>query len=72
MTVGIGHKASDFETLHTMTDTASDYGVQTLLTLPSMTSATLGDVLTLTGTSLTRTQTEITNLDTLQQQTVRK
>eukprot|EP00957_Ditylum_brightwellii_P055515 4207088-Ditylum_brightwellii.AAC.1 len=71
-TVDIDHKASDFETLHAMTDTASDYGVQALFTLPSMTSAALGDVLTLTATSLTRTQTEITNLDTLQQQTVCK
>ncbi|KAL7573925.1 hypothetical protein ACA910_001937 [Epithemia clementina (nom. ined.)] len=72
-TVGIGsnENGQEFETLQSMAETAKDYGVLASFQLPSMTSAALGDVLTLTATSLTKTQTEMTDLSTLKQQNVR-
>jgi hypothetical protein len=69
--VGIGSNADEFDMLRSMADAAKDYGVQACFALPSMTSAALGDVLTLTATSLTKTQTEMTDLNTLKQLNVR-
>ena len=69
--VGIGSDVKEFSMLQTMVSTAKDYGVQAFFELPSMTSAALGDVLTLTATSLTKTQTEMTDLGSIKQRSVR-
>ena len=70
-TVGIGSSPDEFDMLRTMADMAKDYGVQANFELPSMTSAALADVLTATATSLTKTQTEMTDIVTLKQRNVR-
>jgi hypothetical protein len=68
--IGIGH-SDDFEMLRSMADAASDYGVQGSFQLPSLNSSSLGVVFSSVATSLTSTQTEMTDLTTLKQQRVR-
>jgi Mg-chelatase subunit ChlD len=70
-TVGIGSNPDEFHMLRSMAEAAKDYGVQASFELPSMTSAALADVLTATATSLTKTQTEMTDMTTLKQRNVR-
>jgi hypothetical protein len=69
--IGIGNDTHEFEMLHSMVDTASDFGVQSSFVLPSMTTSSLGMSLTSTATTLTKTQTEMTDLKTLKQRNVR-
>jgi hypothetical protein len=71
-TVGIGSNPEEFEMLRSMAEAAKDFGVQASFQLPSMTSAALGDVLTSTATSLTKTQTEMTDMSTLKQRDIRE
>ncbi len=68
--VGIGSE-DDFGTLEKMVNEAKDYGVKASLNLPSMSSSDLGDVLHSFATSITSTQTEMTNVFTNKQQKVR-
>lgn len=70
-TIGIGG-SEDFRLLERMADSASDYGAKASFMLPSMTSSALGQVFSSVATSLTTTQTEMTDLDTLKQRQVRQ
>lgn len=69
-TIGIGD-SDDFGTLEKMAETAKDYGATASFRLPSMTSSSLGDVFTSVATSLTTTQTEMTDVVTLKQRKIR-
>ena len=69
-TIGIGDP-DDFDTLRAMADAAADYGVQASFELPSMTSSCLGNAFSTVSSTLTSTQTEMTDLETLTQQKVR-
>lgn len=60
-----------FETLERMVDSAKDYEAKSELKLPSMTSSSLGDVFTSVATSITTTQTEMTDIATMKQRKVR-
>ena len=70
-TIGIGDK-DEFEMLQKMVDAAKDYGVVAEFKLPSMTSSALGETFTSVATSLTTSQTEMTDLGTLKQRKVRE
>lgn len=70
--VGIGNHSSEFEMLKNMVDIAKDFGVQSTFVLPSMTTSALGASLTSTATTLTRTQTEMTDIKTMKQRNVRE
>jgi hypothetical protein len=70
--VGIGNHSSEFEVLKNMVDTAKDYGVQSSFMLPSMTTSDFGVSLTSTATTLTRIQTEMTDMKTLKQHNIRE
>lgn len=69
-TIGIGD-LDDFSMLQRMVDAANDYGATSEFKLPSMTSSSLGTLFTSVATSLTTTQTEMTDLGTLKQRKVR-
>lgn len=69
--VGIGDE-DNFDTLQKMVDEAKDYGANASLKLPSKTSSALGDVLHSFASSVTSTQTEMTDLFTSTQQQVRR
>jgi Mg-chelatase subunit ChlD len=69
-TIGIGSN-EEFEMLQKMVDAAKDYGVVAEFKLPSMTSSALGETFTSVATSLTTSQTEMTDLGTLKQRKVR-
>ena len=68
--VGIGDE--DFDTLEAMVDTAADYGAKASLKLPSKSAGVLGNVLESFATSVTSTQTEMTCVDTSNQQKVKE
>ena len=68
--VGIG-SSDNFDTLQDMVETAKDYGAKANFLLPSMSSSSLGDMLQSFATSITSTQTEMTDLNTNKQQIVR-
>jgi hypothetical protein len=68
--IGIG-SPDDFGTLRDMVDAAADFGAVGIFRLPSMTSASLGKVFTSVATSLTTTQSEMTDVSTMKQQKVR-
>jgi Mg-chelatase subunit ChlD len=68
--IGIGDK-KQFDMLQQMVDAAKDYGAISELRLPSMTSSSLGNAFTSLATSLTTTQTEMTDLGTTKQRKVR-
>jgi hypothetical protein len=68
--IGIGD-CEEFRTLQNMVDAAKDYGAIAELKLPSMTSSSLGQTFTSVATSLTTTQTEMTDEKTLTQRKVR-
>ena len=70
-TIGIGNHSDEFEMLRNMVGAAKDYGVQSFFVLPSMTTASLGVSLTSTATTITKTQTEMTDLKTMKQKKVR-
>mmetsp|Transcript_14738 Transcript_14738/g.27717 ORF Transcript_14738/g.27717 Transcript_14738/m.27717 type:complete len:294 (+) Transcript_14738:622-1503(+) len=70
--IGIGNHSSEFYMLKNMVDSAKDYGVQSSFVLPSMTTSMLGVSLTSTATTLTKTQTEMTDMKTLKQRDVRE
>jgi hypothetical protein len=67
--VGLGD--SDFSTLQLMVDAAADYGAKAELSNPSMSSSSLGEVFTSVATSVTSTQTEMTDILTLKQSRIR-
>ena len=69
--IGIGNHSDEFEMLKNMVGVAKDYGVQSFFVLPSMTTASLGVSLTSTATTITKTQTEMTDLKTMKQKKVR-
>ena len=69
--VGIGDYES-FDTLQKMVDAAKDFGATAQFRLPSMTSASIGNVFTSVATSITTTQTEMTDVATLKQRKVRE
>lgn len=69
--VGIGC-ASEFQHLESMVKTAEDQGAKSNLLLPSKTTSALGSVLHSFSTSLTETQTEMTEVDTNRQLYVKK
>jgi Mg-chelatase subunit ChlD len=68
--IGIG-SLDEFKTLQGMVDAASDYGAIANFRLPSMSSSGIGDAFTSVAKSLTTTQTEMTDVDTLNQRKVR-
>jgi hypothetical protein len=68
--IGIGDK-EQLETLDLMVEQAKDFGALAELKLPSMTSSAIGSVFTSVATSITKTQTEMTDLVTLKQMSVR-
>jgi Mg-chelatase subunit ChlD len=68
--IGIG-SLDDFKTLQGMVDAASDFGAIAHFRLPSMSSSGIGDAFTSVAASLTTTQTEMTDVDTLKQRKVR-
>ena len=68
--IGIGD-LDDFSMLQRMVDAAKDYGATAEFKLPSMTSSSLGLTFTSVATSLTTTQTEMTDMGTLTQRKVR-
>jgi len=68
--IGVGDY-SQFDLLERMVEEAKDYGAIGLFALPSMTSASLGDIFTSVATSLTTTQTEMTDVISMQQRQVR-
>ena len=68
--IGIGD-LDDFSMLQRMVDAAKDYGATAEFKLPSMTSSSLGITFTSVATSLTTTQTEMTDMGTLTQRKVR-
>ena len=68
--IGIGDLES-FETLEKMVEAAKEYGAIAEFRLPSMTSASLGNVFTSVATSITTTQTEMTDVSTMKQRKVR-
>jgi hypothetical protein len=67
--VGLGD--SDFSTLKLMVDAAADYGAKASFCTPSMNTLSLGEVFTSVATSVTSTQTEMTDILTLKQSRVR-
>jgi Mg-chelatase subunit ChlD len=69
-TIGIGDK-DDFHMLQEMADAAKDFGAIADFKLPSMTSSSLGEAFTSVATSLTTSQTEMTDLGTSKQRKVR-
>jgi hypothetical protein len=71
ISIGIGHP-DDFSTLHKMVEAAKDYGARGFFQLPSMTASGLGLAFSSIASSLTSTQSEMTDLDTLKQQKVRQ
>ena len=68
--VGIG-SSENFDALQDMVETAKDYGANANFLLPSMSSSSLGNMLQSFATSITSTQTEMTDLNTNKQQIVR-
>jgi hypothetical protein len=68
--IGIGNP-DDFDTLKDMVEAASDYGALSSFRLPSMTCSGIGDAFTSVAASLTTTQTEMTDVNTLKQRKVR-
>jgi Alpha-kinase family/von Willebrand factor type A domain len=70
-TIGIGSK-DEFGMLHKMVDAAKDYNVIAEFKLPSLTSSSLGETFTSVATSLTTSQTELTELGTTKQRMVRE
>lgn len=68
--IGIGDYDA-FETLETMVEAAKDFGVKSEFCLPSMTSSSLGSIFTSVATSITTTQTEMTDVSTFKQKKVR-
>jgi hypothetical protein len=68
--IGIGCK-DEFDMLQNMVDTAKDFGAIAEFKLPSMTSSSLGETFTSVATSLTSTQTEMTDLGTMKQRKIR-
>jgi hypothetical protein len=68
--IGIGDYIS-FDVLEKMVDAAKDYQAIGMFRLPSMTSSSLGSIFTSAATSLTATQSEMTDLSTLKQRQVR-
>ncbi|KAL7546823.1 hypothetical protein ACHAWF_010154 [Thalassiosira exigua] len=71
-TIGIGHSDSDnFDTLANMADAAADYGVQASFQLPSRSSEGIGTAFSSLASSITNTQTELTDVSTLRQREVR-
>jgi hypothetical protein len=69
--IGIG-SSDDFALLKRMAESAADFGVKSKFMLPSMTSSSLGKIFTSVASSLTSTQTEMTDLDSLKQRQVRQ
>ena len=69
--IGIGD-LDNFNTLESMVDTAKDYGVKAFFQLPSNTSSDLGSVFTSAATSLSTSQTEMTDVRTMRQQAIRE
>lgn len=70
--IGIGSDPKKFDTLEDMVEAAKDYGAVAELKLPSMNSSSLGDAFTSVATSITTTQSEMTDLTTLKQSKVRE
>ena len=68
--IGIGSN-DDFGTLEKMAEVAKDFGAVSSFRLPSMTSASLGETFTSVATSLTTTQTEMTDVVTFKQRKIR-
>jgi hypothetical protein len=68
--IGIG-SSDDFKTLQVVVDAASDYGAIAHFRLPSISSSSIGDAFTSVAASLTTTQTEMTDVDTLKQRKIR-
>lgn len=69
-TLGVGDM-DDFVTLERMADAAKDYGAIAHFSNPSKTSIAIGGVFTSLSSTLTATQTEMTDVDTLKQHSVR-
>ena len=69
--VGVGDE-DNFDTLQRMVDEAKDYGANASFKLPSKTTSAIGDVLQSFASSVTTTQTEMTDMWTSTQQQVRK
>jgi hypothetical protein len=68
--IGIGD-LEDFTLLEKMVAAAKDYHAISTFQLPSMTSSSLGNIFSSIATSLTSTQTEMTDLSSLKQRQVR-
>jgi hypothetical protein len=68
--MGVGDMV-DFVTLERMVDAAKDYGAIAHFSNPSKTSIAIGGVFTALSSTLTATQTEMTDMDTLKQHQVR-
>ena len=68
--IGMG-SFEEFDALQGMVNAAEDYGSNASLMLPSMSSSSLGDVFQSFTSSLTTTQTEMTDLETMNQMSVR-
>ena len=68
--MGVGDM-DDFATLESMVDAAKDYGAISHFSNPSMTSVAIGGVFTALSSTLTATQTEMTDVDTLKQHKVK-
>lgn len=68
--IGIGN-SDDFSTLRDMVDAAADFGAISTFKLPSMTSSGIGEAFSSLATSITTTQTEMTDVQTLKQRKVR-
>lgn len=73
ITIGIGHSddSDDFDMLRNMVDAAADYGVQADFQLPSRSSEGIGNAFSSLASSITNTQTELTDVSTLRQREVR-
>ena len=68
--LGIGDM-ENFSTLESMVDGAKDYGANAHFANPAKTSAAIGGIFTALSSTLTATQTEMTDMDTLQQHKVK-
>ena len=68
--IGVGD-LDDFSMLQRMVDSAKDYGAVAEFKVPSMTSSSLGQTFTSVATSLTTSQTEMTDLGTMKQRKIR-
>jgi len=69
--MGVGDM-DDFATLEAMVDAAKDYGAVSHFANPSKTSIAIGGVFTALSSTLTATQTEMTDMDTMKQHKVKE